>query len=119
MRTRFLSLLAILALTFTVSGCGHGPVTGHQGADPAKSVVTVMVKDMKFTPARVTIEPGQAVTWKFDDGNVRHDVQADDGSFGSEVAVSGTYTHVFEKAGTFGYDCSLHPTMTGQVTVRK
>ena len=51
-------------------------------------------------------------------GVMEHDVVADDGSFVSELVTSGEYVHVFETAGEFPYDCSVHPEMTGRVVVR-
>ena len=41
---------------------------------------------------------------------------------GSEMCIrdrmsSGEYVHVFATAGDFLYDCSIHPEMTGTVTV--
>ena len=51
-------------------------------------------------------------------GVMEHDVVAEDGSFVSELQPSGQYVHVFEQAGDYPYDCSVHPEMTGVVTVR-
>jgi plastocyanin len=31
---------------------------------------------------------------------------------------TGTYTMTFRKAGTFNYECTLHPGMVGKVVVR-
>lgn len=119
MYKRLLTPLAVLLLTLSVAGCGQKAATGNQGGDPASSAATVVVKEMAFTPSKVRIKAGQSVTWKFEDGDVRHDVSSDDGSFKSKVALSGTYTHSFAEPGAFGYDCSLHPTMTGTVVVTK
>ena len=79
--------------------------------------VTVAVIDNKFEPANVEVKPGQAVRWVFS-GVMEHDVVAEDGSFVSELQASGEYVHVFEKVGDYHYDCSVHPEMTGVVTVR-
>ena len=49
---------------------------------------------------------------------MEHDVVAEDGSFVSELQASGEYLHVFEKAGDYPYDCSVHPEMTVVVSVR-
>ena len=79
--------------------------------------MTVAVIDNKFEPAKVEVKPGQAVRWVFS-GVMEHDVVAEDGSFVSELQASGEYVHVFAKAGDYPYDCSVHPEMTGVVTVR-
>ena len=79
--------------------------------------MTVAVIDNTFEPANVEVKPGQAVRWVFS-GVMEHDVVAEDGSFVSELQASGEYVHVFAKAGDYPYDCSVHPEMTGVVTVR-
>lgn len=113
------ALLSALLLV-VLSGCSSKPpVVPSADAASVDVAVTVVVKDMKFTPAEVTIKPGQAVTWVFDDGVVKHDVVAEDGSFVSELLLAGgSYTHVFDEAGTYDYTCSPHPSMLGVVTVK-
>lgn len=79
--------------------------------------VTVYAIDNRFEPQHVEIEVGQSVRWVFQ-GTSEHDVVAKDGSFVSELMVTGEYLHEFDAAGTFAYDCSIHPEMIGSVTVR-
>lgn len=111
------ALLAVVLL-LVLSGCSSKPpVVPSADAASVDVAATVVVKDMKFMQPSVTIAVGQAVTWEFDDGFVKHDVVADDGSFVSELMVGGSYTHVFDKAGTYDYSCSPHPRMTGVVIV--
>ena len=111
------ALLAVAAL-LALSACSSKPaVVASAEAASVDVAATVTVKDMTFTPATVTVKPGQAVTWIFDDGVVEHDVVAADGSFVSELMTQGSYTHVFTEAGTFDYSCSPHPRMGGVVIV--
>ncbi len=108
------AIAALLALG--LAGCSAGkpdPVPSDTGVEPA---VTVRVIDNTFEPAHVSVKPGQAVRWVFE-GPDQHDVVAGDGSFVSELMSSGEYVHVFATAGDFLYDCSIHPEMTGTVTV--
>lgn len=88
-------------------------VPSATGVEP---VVTVRAVDNKFLPAEVEVAPGQAVRWVFE-GTMEHDVVAEDGSFVSELMHEGSYVHVFDAAGEFPYDCSIHPEMTGVVRV--
>ncbi len=104
-------------LAFGLAGCAAGKPAPVPSDDAAEPSVTVMVIDNRFEPAEVEIEAGQAVRWVFA-GRDRHDVVADDGGFVSELITEGEYTHLFVKAGEFGYDCSIHPEMRGTVTVR-
>jgi plastocyanin len=110
------AVAAALLVGLTACGGTSKPplVPSATGADP---VVTVTVVDNRYEPAEVEIEAGQAVRWVFQ-GAMEHDVVAEDGSFVSELLTSGEYVHVFEDAGEFPYDCSIHPEMTGRVTVR-
>ncbi|MGK0716645.1 plastocyanin/azurin family copper-binding protein [Leucobacter sp. W1153] len=89
-------------------------VPSAEGMDAA---VVVAVIDNRYEPAIVEIEVGDAVQWVFQ-GSMEHDVVAEDGSFVSELTTTGTYTHVFDVAGEFAYDCSIHPEMTGVVRVK-
>lgn len=89
-------------------------VASDQGVEP---VVTVYAIDNRYEPAEVEIEAGQAVRWVFK-GAMEHDVVAADGSFVSDLQITGEYVHVFEEPGEYPYDCSVHPEMTGVVTVR-
>ncbi|AMB60616.1 hypothetical protein AWU67_16325 [Microterricola viridarii] len=108
-----------MLLLVVLSGCSSKPpVVPSADAASVDVAATITVKDMKFTPESVTIKPGQAVTWVFDDGVVKHDVVAVDASFVSEMMTQGTYTHVFTEAGSFDYGCSPHPRMLGVVTVK-
>ncbi|MCI0486367.1 MAG: plastocyanin/azurin family copper-binding protein, partial [Blastocatellia bacterium] len=55
----------------------------------------------------------------------RHSVDADDGSFKSEILKQGDkFEHTFTKAGTFAYHCRFHgeaggKDMAGKVIVKK
>lgn len=114
---RVFTALAAVSLVAALSACSAGKpplVPSDEGAEP---VVTVRVIDNEFVPAEVEVQPGEAVQWVFEGVSAKHDVVADDGSFVSDLVSTGTYTHVFDDAGEFPYDCSIHPEMTGVVTV--
>lgn len=69
-----------------------------------------------FEPAKVTIQVGERVVWKWK-GGVQHDVHGGD-EFKSKLQSKGEFTHTFDKAGTFEYLCDVHPTtMKGTVEV--
>lgn len=77
---------------------------------------------LAFIPADITVPVGGSVEW-FNDTEVEHDVQAEDGSFGtpgSDLLGKGEkYEFKFSKAGTFKYFCTPHKStgMVGTVTV--
>ncbi len=85
------------------------------GSAPMTSVVHV--KDFAFRPASLTVTAGQRVTFQNDDDEA-HTVTATDKSFDSAGLDSGqSWTHTFDKPGTYTYFCALHPYMKGKIIV--
>lgn len=85
----------------------------------ASSDNSVTIKQMKFTPATLTINPGASVTWTNSDER-DHTVTAADGSFSSgKIGAGETFTHKFKSAGNFPYACSYHPRMKGTIVVKE
>jgi plastocyanin len=88
--------------------------------------------DNAFDPNPINIKVGDTVTWINDDV-ATHTVTSDSGSdedndtkstngetFDSGYLSQGqTFEHTFKKAGNYGYFCTLHPSMTGEVEVKK
>src|SRR5947207_10775413 len=86
------------------------------GALAADASVTIAGK--AFGPAAVTVNPGDSVTWSWAEGP--HSVHVVDGpaTFDSGVKdAGGTYTHVLTAPGTYRYQCDVHPSMRGVITV--
>jgi plastocyanin len=99
------------ALVALLAAAGAAPAT------PAPAPVVVHIKDFKFDPASVTVSPGVAVRFVNDD-QVPHSVTATDKSFDSGDFDSGkSWTHVFDKPGTYAYYCDVHAFMKGSVVV--
>jgi plastocyanin len=76
-----------------------------------------------FDPVEISIKTGTTVVWTNAD-SVSHTVTSGDpsagpsGLFDSNLVKPGkTFTHVFSAVGTIPYFCSVHPWMTGKVTV--
>jgi plastocyanin len=99
----------------TVPGSGTPP-TDSPNTTPGPIGATVEVKDISYRPAAVTITTGHAVQWKYDDGDIPHNVNFNTFRSGDPVS-SGTYTHTFATAGSYSYHCDVHPNMRGTVTV--
>jgi plastocyanin len=78
----------------------------------------VSIASFSFQPAALTVSAGTTVTWTNND-SAGHTVTADDGSFKSDTLAKGaTFSQTFDTPGTFAYHCSIHPSMTGTVTVK-
>jgi plastocyanin len=93
-------------------GTGGGTSgTGVQGANE------VLIQNMAFTPATITVNAGTTVTWTNKDA-IAHTVTSDNGLFNSgNIGSNGTYSYTFPAAGSFPYHCSIHTTMKGTVVV--
>ena len=72
-----------------------------------------------FTPNKVTIDFGDTVTWTNKDAG-NHQVLADQMTFPTSpvLAANQTYSHTFQKSGSFGYRDALNTRRRGTVTVR-
>lgn len=97
------------------------PRSSPTSAAPAATVMIVSDPATigRFTPVTVTVAPGQAVEWVFQDVNP-HTVTADDNSFTSVqtgLTKGQSYSHSFGQAGTYGYHCFIHPQMKATVIV--
>ena len=88
------------------------------GSSSSSGTVKISMKNIAFNPNNVTVKVGQKVVWTNDD-SVSHNVVAQSGaSFQSNVFnQGGTYSFTPKKAGTIQYVCTIHPGMTGTITV--
>ena len=70
-----------------------------------------------FSPASVTVNVGDTVTWSNHD-DAPHNATADDGSFSTPTINDGqSASHRFTQPGTFSYICTIHPNMHGTIRV--
>ena len=110
----------IVALSVIAAGCGGdggGYGSGPNGNGGPSTSTSVAVRNNVFEPASTTVGVGATVTWTWAQGAAEHNVTFDDGPKSATQATGG-YTRVFGTAGSYPYHCTLHPGMTGSVTVR-
>ena len=95
---------------------GTGPVDGGGGTLVHAKRVTA-TSSIAFDPNAVTIPAGDTIYYTFQ--TVQHNVVFDtQGNPGNVPNTSNATVKVkFPTAGTFNYHCSIHPSMTGSVTV--
>ena len=87
-------------------------------ASPRTEACTIDIHDLAYHPAQTEIAVGTTVTWTNSD-TVPHTATATDRTFDSSILDPGkSYSHTFEKAGTFDYSCLVHPQMKGTIVVR-
>jgi plastocyanin len=107
---------------------------------PADVVVTIVGQDgsMSFSPNPVSLRVGLKIAWRNGDTIVHHVVQDDNGGGGAgggggygggggssgvgfdvgQISAGATSSALsFTAAGTVNYHCSIHPTMTGTITI--
>jgi plastocyanin len=78
---------------------------------------TVSIGDNFFTPATVTIDVGDTVTWK-NNGAAAHTATADNGSFDTgQIPAGQSRSETFSTAGDIPYICTLHAGQSGTVKV--
>ncbi len=110
---RFASLL-LLGLVLLAMPASAAAATPEPGAD------AVLIDDFAFSPPEMTVTAGESVTWTFGSDPEQHTVTPADGEAfdGSrQLFTDDTFVVRFDEAGTFAYLCTLHPFMTGTVTV--
>ena len=82
------------------------------------SLHLVTMEGLQFSPAALTVQRGERVTWVNHD-LVPHTATAASHAFDSQnIPPNASWTLVPRKAGTFSYACAFHPTMKGILTVR-
>ena len=92
----------------------------QQASVPISSgkVVSVTIKEFKFSPADVAVKVGDTVVWTNQD-SAPHTVESSDGTLKSdELSKGDTYKFTFTKAGTYAYHCGIHASMRGSITVQ-
>lgn len=116
--------VGVALTTGLLTGCGGATDVGSSAPEADRSetapgpVGTVVMKDVKFLPDRLTIAVGEKVTWRNDE-TLDHNVVAETGAkFQSRAfGKGGTYSFTPRKPGTIDYVCTLHPGMNGRIVV--
>ena len=83
---------------------------------PSVSENTIRIKNFAFDPASITVKVGSTVRWVNQD-SVPHRILFADGADSTILAPSQSWSRKIDKAGTFDYSCTIHPTMQGTVIV--
>ena len=112
MRTRL--LFVVLALL--VFGAGTDAAQ-KKGRKPVTHTVTLDATS--FSPATLTIAPGDNVQWVNKDVIPHTATSTKAGVFDSGTLASGkSWKTTFKAAGELAYACQFHPTMKGTIVVK-
>src|SRR5439155_17811786 len=113
-----LALILFVALALLSTMRGKEPETRESA--PAKSTKTeVVIDNFSFSPKTFTVPAGATVTWTNHD-NVPHIVTSADDQFKKSPLLKAgqSFSNIFPTAGTYSYFCSIHPRMTGKISVK-
>jgi plastocyanin len=114
-------LMLPLVLALLVAACG-GDDEGSSGAASSEAcpdgAVVIKMVDIKFDPEDATARAGDEVCWINED-DIQHNAVAEEGGeFKSDLFNKGqTFTTTVDEPGTIPYVCTVHPSMTGTLTV--
>jgi len=108
----------------TVATMPPATTTTAPPTTPIPSTVDVSLQNFAFVPPSVTISKGTTITWTNLD-SAPHTIISDattlfqtGAMFRSNQLLQGQkYSFTFNTEGTFAYHCSIHPFMTGTITV--
>lgn len=85
---------------------------------PDKAGVEVKIDNFSFGPSALKITAGTTVTWTNRDDVPHTVVSADKATFKSKALdTDEEFSFTFTKPGKYSYFCSVHPKMTGEITV--
>ena len=113
MQSRPRAFLAAVAVTAAALG-------GQVAASGAAGSRTVTLKDVAFSPKSLSVSKGTTVTFAFRDDTTIHNVVSVGSKRFRSISnrSSGSMRRTFSKTGVYRYQCTLHPGMTGRITVR-
>jgi plastocyanin len=119
---RIRGLIAVAAVILT-GACGGSGATPPQNC----AANTFCMVGNQFSPRALTVAAGTVVTWT-NTTNSDHNVtftsagaaaaKPGDGSGSIPTFFSGAHTRVFTTPGTYPFTCTIHPGMTGSLTVQ-
>jgi plastocyanin len=134
---RFLMMIAFVATTLAVYGCGSStsssptspsptnptptsPTPGNPtgtAAPPAGAITINVVREngaQSFSPNPATVPPGQMVVWHNVD-TVTHRVVLNDGNLDTGNIAPGAFSAQMILRAVGAYHCSIHPSMVGTI----
>ena len=111
------AITALLGLTAGACGGGSDPKESTDTTKPSGGAAAAVINASGTTwePDEVSVKAGDTVKWDIS-GSIVHDLKGDEGV---EHKASSKYvvSHTYDKPGTYSYQCTIHPGMTGTVTV--
>jgi plastocyanin len=85
--------------------------------NPAPATASIQMNALNFIPATAEVRVGGTVTWTNND-NVVHNATGAGFNTTGNMNPGAAVSRTMNTAGTINYSCTLHPGMTGTITVR-
>ncbi len=114
-----LALLALIGLGAAITGAGLARgEAGPAVSGPTAVSHTIEIRQLRFEPERLVVQPGDTVLWINRDV-VPHTVAPLDESWSSDEMVRGqTFRWIAHATTTLEYFCEYHPNMLGTVEAK-
>lgn len=107
-----LAVVLVLALPAVAAGRPSEPE-----ARALRAVQRIRMVDNAYRPRSISVPRGTRIRW-INRGNLLHSSTSTRGLWDSGLLDPGeAFTRVFRRAGTFGFTCTIHPTMRGRIVV--
>ena len=121
-RTHIASAAAIAAAAVALAASGFAAPALAGASSASANSHTITLKNIAFHPAKLRVAVGQAVTWRWEDASLdtQHNVTSTGAARfkSSPTKMTGTYTVRFTHAGTYRFECTIHPqSMQGEIIV--
>jgi len=108
---RVLSTIVGVAFLF---GLSAAPAAARSEVPQVTKNVSVV--NFAFMPKTARVARGTTIKWK-NTSDTTHTTTSNTGLWDKTLAPGATFSRTFNRAGTFRYHCSIHPSMTGSIVV--
>jgi amicyanin len=120
---RNIILCIALILIVLLAGCQAqqtitAPTPVQSTIEAGAAAKSIEISNFAFNPEEINVKVGDTITWTNMDSAMHRLASTSGNEIMSDNLQKGqSYSHKFYTAGTFEYECSLHPSMKGKIIV--
>jgi plastocyanin len=112
-----LALFAVACSSNDSGGGGSSNGDGGNGGGGGAGGTTIAAQNFAFTPDQISVPAGSVTLTVTNKDSTEHTFTLDDGSSDTRLDPGSTQTIDLNVTKTVGWHCSIHPSMTGTITV--